>query len=175
MPFSCSWLRSRVMIMVLLVKIMMHRAFHPYQGTSYPCSLRNSPVWVNRRNHKIVFSKRLLVVVLVLSSFPLNPVLSWCWMNLAVVTSSTHCWQPSPCEAMEALAREASVWPTKGSKHTSPCSWLDRGPRGHPSPNPSPLISDMILTGWLSGFPTPARVYAWSSPIFTEQYLQILV
>ena len=86
-PFSCSWLQSRVMIMVLLVKIMMHRAFHPYQATSYPCSLRNSPVWVNRRNHKIVFSKRLLVVVLVLSSFHPSPVLSWSWMNLAVVTS----------------------------------------------------------------------------------------
>ena len=111
-PFSCSWLQSRVMIMVLLVKIMMHRAFHPHQGTSYPCSLSNSPVWVNRRNHKIVFSKRLLVV-LVLSSFPPNPVLCWSWMNLAVVTSSTHCWQPSPCEAMETLARRPLYDPLK--------------------------------------------------------------
>lgn len=46
--------------MVLLVKIIMHRVFNTYQddlihSTSYPLSLRNSPVQMNRRNHRIAF------------------------------------------------------------------------------------------------------------------------
>ena len=175
-PCSCSWLQSRVMIMVLLVKITMHRAFHPYQGTSYPCSLRNSPVWVHRRNHRIVFSKRLLVVALVLSSVPASPVLSWSWMDHAVVISH------HPAHTVGSLPRVKlrRHWhrrplcdPWRLWAHQS-MQLTGQGARGHPSPNPSTLISNMIPTGWLSGFLTPASIFAWSSLIFTEHYLQTL-